>query len=191
MRQILVLFLAMLVTCTMANATTIVWDGQYLASDTQTTSGAGLRQSVKTKIYYSAKRHAYAGFGGNCTLIGPAVKWFLESKSTVCPVVAQKDSGEVMGYIMILEDGTVLEHFTAEGMVQEIDLTEIATMGTGSPYARTALFFGCDARQAIIVASKFDVNTNNETVYYDVKNHSTELKHYNLKNLQEDSAKTK
>jgi ATP-dependent protease HslVU (ClpYQ) peptidase subunit len=170
-----------------AKATTVIYDGHYLASDTQVTEDDGSTDLIRQKIFYSKKRKAYAGFGGNMSLVSPAIDWFMNKTTKVCPVKAEKDGGDVLSILMIFNDGRIILHCTYDGKVYEIDLTGTAALGTGGKAAKEAIFFGCDARQAVIIASKFDVNTNSNVVYFDVKNHSTELKTYSLDDFKKEA----
>jgi ATP-dependent protease HslVU (ClpYQ) peptidase subunit len=177
-KQLLALATAVFMCILPASATTIVWDGHYLAADSQATMGTRPIQ-IATKIYYSRRRHAYIGCAGAVVSIQKVIKWFLESNSAECPVICPPGNDD-LGYVYLMVDrnGKLLQHTSHDGMVEDLEITQPMSIGSGSPYAMAAMLLGCNAMQAVFVASRLDECTGGNISYYDVAGKSKELKKF-------------
>ena len=166
-----------------SSATTLVFDGEIFAGDTQVTSGmTALRGG--TKIFYSPKRHAYIGCAGSVSLINKVVHWFLTATTIVCPVVAPKDSEQTYAYIIVTEHGKTIYHDSMDGMTEEYEVKGPIALGSGEDFARAAMLLGLSAPEAILVASALDLATNSFILYYDVVAEDHQLKSFDSRSVQ-------
>lgn len=71
----------------------------------------------------------------------------------------QKDRANCVSMLVIRHDGVVL-HYGPEPYPFAVE-DKTYTIGSGSPFASTAMYLGCDSRRAVEVACALDVNCGN------------------------------
>jgi ATP-dependent protease HslVU (ClpYQ) peptidase subunit len=146
-----------------ANATTIAWDGRYLACDTQMTAGHR-KTKCATKIWYSPDRKAYLGCAGTVSDIMKVRKWFLDPKH------ANEETADIKGdmdVLIVYETGRVLL-WTEDMSKEPVEIDDQCALGSGGDFALAAMLCGKDAGEAVIVASQLDIGTNSRIRKYEV-----------------------
>ena len=130
--------------------TVIVWDGYTLAADKQSTS-AGLTRTV-TKI--RKIRFHLCGVAGDLCLGGEMMAWF-ERGAIPAELPAFQRTDNWVSLLVITPDRKILKY---EQSPYPIDFTEsvVYAMGAGRDYAIAAVHLGCDAAEAVKVASMFE-----------------------------------
>jgi len=128
--------------------TTIVYRSGVLAADRQATSG-GIRNKC-TKLF---RANGYAiGVSGGLAFGLAFVRWFKGGRDSPCPL-----DEDTYALVMDIETGEC-EQWESPGIGIPIE-QEYESIGTGASVAYGALTMGADARQAVKVASKWDVYT--------------------------------
>lgn len=133
--------------------TTIAWDGITLAGDTQCNSTIKRRVDkvfqIKEKLFFGG-----SGLYEDCLLVRD---WLMYGGNK--PDLDDNFSG------IIIRDGTA---FRIEQKLMESHIQESHhAVGSGSSYAMMAMHLGKTAEESIVLASVFDLDTNNKIIKYD------------------------
>ena len=132
--------------------TTVAWDGFTLAGDTQ--ASANIKRLVD-KVFYIRKGLYFGGSGTyeDCLAVRD---WLISGGEK--PEIEDDFSG------LIIRDGTA---FRIEQKLMESPIQESHhAVGSGSAYAMMAMHLGKTAEEAVVLASLFDSNTNNQLIKY-------------------------
>lgn len=133
--------------------TVVAWDGKILAADKLMT-GNGLRQTT-TKLFYDGG--TAIAFCGNIDSGMALVNWYKNGAIQSDWPVSQR--GENWAQALIIKEGKCY------GLSQEPFLYTIednfAAIGSGRDYAIAAMHLGKNAKEAVEVASLYDVNCGN------------------------------
>lgn len=146
--------------------TTIAYRDGVMAADTQMTSSESTRMGHCTKVW---KIKGYlVGFAGTQRLVREA-KDFLENNLKSgeplprIPFFAQEEKDQstngVWGFVVCPQRG--IFRYEERGLPWEVEADYIA-VGSGSDYARAAMYCGKDAIDAVAVAMHFDCGTGGE-----------------------------
>ncbi len=132
--------------------TTVAWDGFTLAGDTQ--ASAAIKRLVD-KVFYIRKDLYFGGSGTyeDCLAVRD---WLISGGEK--PEIEDDFSG------LIIRDGTAfrIEQKLMESQIQESH----HAVGSGSAYAMMAMHLGKTAEEAVVLASLFDSDTNNQLIKY-------------------------
>lgn len=153
--------------------TTVVWDGNKLATDSRETStGMGITTDKAMKLWIvDPAKHSYDGvgvvaFGCAGTAGGSRIlKALLEEGLTALTPVPDKIDFTAL---LVTEDGKDHWLYTDEDYAFVLDepvLTD--SVGSGSAYARAAIAMGKDAKEAVEFAMQFDPNTGGVVQLFD------------------------
>jgi ATP-dependent protease HslVU (ClpYQ) peptidase subunit len=153
-------FLLPFLFCQPVSATTIVWDGKYLACDTQASYGHS-RATVATKIVYSPARQEWMGFAGDLAFYHRVKSWFLNSKSPISDLKGD------FGVVVVNQKG-VCRHYGG-GLSSYVEIEGPFAIGSGSEYALGAVCAGRSAKEAVQIASHLDIYTNDRVIIYKVR----------------------
>lgn len=157
--------------------TTIAWDGKVLAADGRVSgSDCSLLQDDRVKIYMSPKKNCKVrGSKLVCFAIAgdPTVKRMLESWiAEDCPLVEDFDDMD-FGVLIITEDSA----FTyASEMVDLYEEQTAMAIGSGRPYAFSAMKLGKSAVMAVRHATTIDLYSGGVIRYIDCRCSKPELK---------------
>lgn len=135
--------------------TTVAWDGETLAADSQSTTG-----TVRGTAHKIAKNNAgfvIAGCG-SYAVISAWIAWVLSG----LPPEAQP-SGVEDSTVLIVDPKGRARLFADAAVAQPLPRKQWA-IGSGSDLALGAMAMGADARTAVKVAAKFDVYTGGKIV---------------------------
>lgn len=129
--------------------TTIAFDGKTLAGDTQTSMYRG----AATKVHRLTDGRLYGACGQLQDAI--AVLEWLEG-------YGEKPKVEDGFHAILIKDG---ECFTLENKLVKVGHgRKIFAVGSGRDFAMAAMHLGKSAREAVLVAHQFDVDTGDEVV---------------------------
>jgi hypothetical protein len=138
--------------------TTIAWDGKTLAADTQATSSGMPYKAIK--LFALADGSLFAGSGDYGQIL--AVKDWLEGGS----VLADRPKADDFAGLLVTPTG---EAFKLEDALMRIPLFQpFFAIGSGRDFAMAAMHCGRRAREAIEIATLFDVFTGGEIVAFEV-----------------------
>jgi hypothetical protein len=136
--------------------TTIAWDGKTLAADSRATSN-GMPYKV-VKIFILVDGSLFAGSGDYGQII--AVKEWLEN-----PGMQKPDVSDFAG-LLVTTDGVL---FKLEDTLGRLPVYEaFHAIGSGRDFAMAAMHCGRTAREAIDIASLYDVFTGGDVVAFDI-----------------------
>lgn len=136
--------------------TTIAYDGKTLAADSRATS-SGMPYKV-VKIFTLADGSLFAGSGDYGQII--AVKEWLENTDS------QKPNAADFAGLLVTSDGVL---FRIEETLGRLPVHEaFHAIGSGRDFAMAAMHCGRTAREAIEIASLYDVFTGGEVMAFDV-----------------------
>lgn len=135
--------------------TIICYDGKTLAADKRAVT-MGLPRTV-TKIHKI--RGHLVGCAGDAAPGRELIAWF-ERGADPADVPAFQCTSDHVGMLVITPDARILKY---ERGPYPIDFTEegVYAFGSGRDYAMAAMALGCDARQAVELASRFDIDCGN------------------------------
>jgi len=134
--------------------TTIAWDGKHLAADRQVT-WHNQKLGETTKAVKRKKDGALCATSGSTPMGEAFKKWFLAGEKGKPPLM--KIDGEIVSAVIIYPGPTLVHHSDVGRCVVETDLF---AMGSGEDYALGAMAAGKTAAEAVVIASRFNVNTN-------------------------------
>lgn len=166
MRFLAIVLLLSVLFCQPVYSTTIVWDGEKFACDSQVTTldkeGHPARAYVGyPKIKYLQDKNLLIGFAGSLKDIDQALRVF-EGKDD------KPFKGRFQAIMIDGAGGVSLYIGNTDSPIKFKEKTQIA-IGSGAPYATAALACGKDAVDAVKIASKFDLYTNDVVYCYKVK----------------------
>lgn len=129
----------------------VVWDGRTLAADKQSTTD-GLKRKT-TKIYKI--NGDLVGFTGAWDLAQTIKQWYANGAKPDEWPDFQANDDKWVGILAITSSGKVHKY---ERSPYPMDYTKAGAMciGSGRDYAYGALAMGADARQAVLIAIKYD-----------------------------------
>lgn len=125
--------------------TIIAWDGKTLAADKRATGGT---ITVVTKIMRGPQGQLI-GASGSGSIARELMAWACNGEQPAAwPASADKDDAS----LIVVDRGGVRVYYSRPFPMQP-EGGRFA-MGSGEPYAMTAMHLGCDARRAVQVASE-------------------------------------
>ncbi|KOR45001.1 peptidase [Xanthomonas oryzae] len=127
--------------------TTLAFDGKTLACDSQVTSG---NIKGKMKKYTRLPGGGVIMVAGEVELLEDAVSRFLAGEDPAVNV--DKDGQERAQFVRLDKTGCF---FSADGSWSRMWPGD--AIGSGAPYAITAMHLGLDAKQAVTVACQLDL----------------------------------
>lgn len=130
------------------SVTTIAYRSGVLAADRQ--ANQGNLKTKGTKLFRIG--NVAVGFAGNFANGRAFCRWLLTDQKEDCPI-----GDDTHALVMNLETGDC-ELWEAPGIGLPIE-DEFAAIGTGYHFAYGAMEMGADAKKAVQVAAKWDVNT--------------------------------
>jgi hypothetical protein len=148
MKNILVLLALFLACQCSALATTCVWDGYDLASDSRMTSGTTIVSDSHQKIFYVKKIGVYVCGTGNVSEMSKFLAFLMYGSK----VRIDWDSFEAL---VIYEDGTAMLWENGAPLSVEAPYA----IGSGSRVALGAIACGASAAEAVAVAETLDIAT--------------------------------
>jgi hypothetical protein len=131
--------------------TTIAWDGETLAADTQGSNGVGKFNISKV---FRLSSGAIVGGSGTCYLIHKFIAW-LDEGGKGDPPKPQDDDDEV--YLLMVKPDRIV-WLCEEGGPYPINETKFA-VGSGATFARAFMHLGKTAEEAVALTSLFDKGT--------------------------------
>lgn len=138
--------------------TTIAYDGQILATDSQCTAGGKIQNREEQKLYKYKNGEVcwYVALAGDVSTVPEVLRWLLKGMGCGQPPQA----GEWWG-ILVMYTGGVYRAYELDNLgPHQIPKANPFSIGSGNAYAMGAMYSGLDAIQAIKVASQLDVWTN-------------------------------
>jgi hypothetical protein len=140
--------------------TTIAWDGKTLAGDTLAT-GTFNRRVVKI---WELRPGVYFGGCGLHSEVFEVKEWLRYEKREERPEVK-----ECVG--ILIRNGKA---YRIEENLMEVPIIEdFHAVGSGACFAITAMYLGCNAEQAVDIASKFDEATGGDIMTISVSGVNT------------------
>lgn len=144
--------------------TTIAWDGQTLAADTQVTSSGMPYKAVK--IFLLSNGSIFAGSGDYGQVC--AVREWLENADVNAPHPKTDD----FAGLLVTPAG---EAFRLEETLTRLRVLEpFHAIGSGRDFAMAAMHCGRTAREAVQIASLYDVFTGGEVMDFDATARGTD-----------------
>lgn len=135
--------------------TTICWDGETLAADSQSTTGSTRGKAVK--IAKNKAGFLVAG-AGEFAVVKHWMRWVLNGM-----LVDDQPQTAAKSDIVIIEPRGRAVMFCGNAISQPLPRKQWA-WGSGSDYALGAMAMGADARQAVAVARKLDIYTGGRII---------------------------
>ena len=127
--------------------TTIAWDGTTLAGDTQALTS--YKWEVD-KVWQINKTTIFAGAGSYASIY-EVMLWLCDPEDKDRPTLEEDFVG------IVVRDGRA---FRIQSNLVEFPIKENAhAIGSGAPFAITAMFLGKTAEEAVEIASQFDETT--------------------------------
>ncbi len=139
--------------------TTIAYDGQYLAIDSQLTAGG--RKMTGTKLLRATTPDGLELVVCGCgtwSEIKKFVAWLEGSE--------EEPKFDEIDVLVAHSDGSVFQYSFEEP--EDVTGTKV-TLGSGSDYAMGALLSGKSAREAVAIASQCDLYTSGTVRFYDTQ----------------------
>lgn len=143
--------------------TTIAWDGKTLAGDTQATSGC-VRRRVETKVHriQSADGNVYLlGCSGMDQDMHVVLDWLRKGMRDEDRPKFDPDSFSAI--LVPPPHHRIVWRLESRCIPLPIK-DPFHALGNGREFAMAAMYLGKSAREAILVAHRFDVDTGNEVV---------------------------
>lgn len=137
--------------------TTIAWDGQVLAADTQIRGGSFVRRAEKL---FTIKSGVYFGSCGSREDSLVVANW-LQNPQEEKPRIDEDFAG------ILIEHGRCyrLEQKLQKDLIKE----KHHSVGSGAAHAIVAMYLGQGAVEAIQTAAVFDENTSFNTTFIDTR----------------------
>lgn len=142
-------------TCLSAHATTVVWDGKHLCSDSQATCGH-LKTYVK-KVVRSDDRHASMAAAGSYVRIQLIMDYFTNCTDPLSKMNLPEsdEEGDEVDILVVFDSGQALFY---GGDLKHLSIVEAPfTLGAGGDIALGALCCGKTAEEAVKIAEQHDV----------------------------------
>lgn len=133
---------------------TVAWDGQMLACDSQTTCNDIIVSLDAKKSFTDGKGTIVAGVGTH-SLIAEWAEWFLKT-----PMLAEPDLEDSV--VFVVKNG-VARYYDKHG---SLPITGPQAIGSGMVVALAAMKAGKNARDAVAIACELDVYSGGEIVSY-------------------------
>lgn len=149
--------------------TTVAYDGKTLASDSQTTHGTMRLSNSAVKIFGRGVQDDWSIEGKKVMAFGIAGNLHAadELRREMSTFVGLKGcsrftKGVTLSYIAITEDRTVYVGGQYEDEEQGwlCEVSAPIAVGSGGDFAMGAMAAGLSAEEAVRIAARFDVNTN-------------------------------
>jgi ATP-dependent protease HslVU (ClpYQ) peptidase subunit len=131
--------------------TTVAWDGGTPAFDSQTTCGNHRDLNVTKAVRH---RGVIAAVAGTSALGLKFLDWFRSGMQGDPPEAGSGDDDSYWGLI-VTKDRLLI--WNSAGWLAGVN--EPYTLGSGGTYALGAMASGADARTAVEIAARYDVNT--------------------------------
>jgi 20S proteasome alpha/beta subunit len=135
--------------------TCIAWDGKTLAADK--------RMSFSCEFATVTKLHridgCLVGWAGDAAIGRAMIAWARDGFNIDAFPSAQRDRSN-NGSLMVIRPNGEINHYGVEPYPMIIE-DKHYTIGSGSPFAMTAMYLGCDARRAVEVACALDIGCGN------------------------------
>jgi ATP-dependent protease HslVU (ClpYQ) peptidase subunit len=134
--------------------TVIAWDGKTLAADRRTSFGS---RHMTTRKAHRVNGALVAGAGETAAIL-EMVEWFRAgAKPEDLPANQRTDNCVTL--LVITPKGEILEY--ANGPYPIVVKEKQWAVGSGAEFARTAMYLGKSAREAVTIACKFDTCSGN------------------------------
>lgn len=140
-----------------AGATTLAYDGKYLAADSQYTAGSS-KTVGHIKLYLIPERHAVIAGAGTMSDVKKFVAWYREGS----PLTEMK--GDYQCLVVDLRTRKCVEYNSA---LVPLEQTSMATGGSGEDIAQTAMLCGKSAPESVSVACKMNIFTGEPVHFVD------------------------
>jgi ATP-dependent protease HslVU (ClpYQ) peptidase subunit len=154
---------AFLLSGSAAFCTTICWDGQSIACDSQSTGGHTKYHSTVPKIQYSKTRHATIAAAGDVAATAPIKKFFMTTDKPLSeykiPASVKPDSFQ----LLIIYDDGVAETYPGN-LTDPTPISAPFAFGSGEDFAMAAMLCGKSAEEAIEVAKQLDLYSGGRVV---------------------------
>lgn len=134
--------------------TIIAWDGKTLAADKRMSSGGMPRTT--TKIF--RVRTSLCGAAGNADQCAEMIAWFKSGAEESKFPSSQRDKDDWATLVVIDKDGIRFYERTPYPCVVE---DKFYATGSGRDFATAAMHCGKSAREAVEIASLFDIGCGN------------------------------
>ena len=127
--------------------TVIVWDGKTLAADKLSSQGGMI--GITTKIHRI--NGMLVGGAGESAFISEMIQWIKDGRDSAKFPASQRDKDDWQPILLIEEDGSACFYDRTPYPVR-LEQKHV-TVGSGSEFARAALYLGKTAREAVEVAN--------------------------------------
>lgn len=153
--------------------TTICYKDKVMASDGKVTQGDMVVNTSTKKVF--SINGCLVGFAGRMTSGLKFISWFqkwsdshmVRNEAPYVDILMPEDLTEDDFYAIVCwTDGSVSLYEGGQNMY-EVDASQGFSIGSGSPYALSAMLAGCGAEEAVKIACKLDVFSGGE-VYVEV-----------------------
>jgi hypothetical protein len=137
--------------------TTIAFDGKTLCADTLAVDGTGLPSQVTKLIVQRGFAWALAGERSQCIRLQKAIGGLSLNAVLDAGYAAYKKDEDDPNILIVSSSGVAYRH--TSGFFMPVREPFCAT-GSGRDFALAAMHLGKSAKEAVMVASVFDVYTN-------------------------------
>lgn len=134
--------------------TTVAWDGETMAADSRTI-GDFIEPKPRIKIHLF--EDLVIGCAGDVATIETFLLWIKDPEKNPKPEVGGEDA-EFSALIWDRKNCTLTSY---EDKLVPIDVGAPNAIGSGAQFAMGAMYHGATAKEAVLVASKLDHNTDN------------------------------
>lgn len=135
--------------------TTIAFDGKTLAADRRATSGRLIFEV--TKLFKA--RGCLVAASGDFDRINESVAWFAAGADPAKLPPYARDNNDYVAMVVIEPDGKIMK-YERSAVPFRIESPFVA-FGSGRDFALAAMHLGCDAAEAVRVATVFDSGSGN------------------------------
>lgn len=131
--------------------TIIAWDGKTLAADKQATSGG---YTYRTKKIYRVK-DGLAAFSGHADTGRAMLEWY-KNGAVINEFPKYQDDKEIWSPLTIFKKNGIFRYERTPHPIKVLE--KKYAFGSGRDYAIAAMYCGKTAKEAVLIASKFDEN---------------------------------
>lgn len=155
--------------CGEGGVTTIAFDGRYLAADSQMSDGNGSRTGAVRKITQLAKGGALPD---DAVFVVSGLAQAITEATAALPDNYPKfkiDTTQFYRLVIFFKNGAIAEYDGNSAYQTPNESRKFITMGTGADYAMGAMEAGKTAKEAVKIATKYDVNSGGDILVFDTK----------------------
>jgi ATP-dependent protease HslVU (ClpYQ) peptidase subunit len=144
--------------------TTIAWDGKFIASDGQKSSGNYICPGSATKII--RRENMVFALTGISSLFEPMIDWYLKGAAPKeCPRPLSENSSS-FSILIIFKEGKAFKVSSNIPYPEEVFAPD--AWGSGGVWAVGALKAGADVRRAVEIAIECDTSSGGEIQVMDL-----------------------